>query len=185
MKILTFLGFMVLLTSSPPTNCFPGLPVPIPVYISQPVAGSNVGLLECRLGYTINDNECGRFCYRLESRNCISFMNAQALCKQEGGDLLEPDVCTFPLFHGLARRQRGSCGDYWVGAFRTPPALNYMTVRGAALPDNFQFWGVNQPSRTVTAGRQQACVQIENGNGFLLNDDVCANRGGFICQQFI
>ncbi|KAL3871490.1 hypothetical protein ACJMK2_039484 [Sinanodonta woodiana] len=208
MKIPTLLGFLVLLTSSPMTNSFPKQfnQVPITEYHHKPVAGSNFGYLalaviafsilfrpsptkppvpKCPSGYTLYENVCGRFCYRLESQSCRSFANAQAICKEEGGDLLKPSACSYPMFRGLSRQQTGNCEDFWVGAFRTLPALNYVTVGGAALEDNFQFWGENQPSRTVNAGRQQACVQIDNGFDHLLNDDFCTDTVGFICQTLL
>ncbi|KAL3871488.1 hypothetical protein ACJMK2_039482 [Sinanodonta woodiana] len=116
---------------------------------------------------------------------CMAFANAQAICKEEGGDLLEPDACSFPMFRGLSSLQSGQCRDYFVGAFRTPPALNYVTVRGAALPDNFPFWGAGQPSRVSNSGNLQACVQIDRSVMYLLNDDFCTETAGFICQKFI
>ncbi|KAL3871489.1 hypothetical protein ACJMK2_039483 [Sinanodonta woodiana] len=45
MKIPTLLGFLVLLTTSPMTNCFPKQFNPVPVYHPKPVAGSNFGAL--------------------------------------------------------------------------------------------------------------------------------------------
>ncbi|KAL3871493.1 hypothetical protein ACJMK2_039487 [Sinanodonta woodiana] len=135
---------------------------------------------ECSSEYTLYSTKCGEFCYRFDNKNCISWTAARTTCQGEGGELLEPDVCTYPFFHGLVRENRGTCADTWIGGFRDLPMLNYTTVRGNPLPDNFQWWGSNQPSKRNT----QACVEMTPGRGFLMNDDECADLNGYICQKY-
>ncbi|KAL3871495.1 hypothetical protein ACJMK2_039489 [Sinanodonta woodiana] len=202
MKILTLLGFLVLLTISQMTNCFPGqfnaVPTPIPRNHLKPVAGSNFGLLaliiiifsilltpRCPWGYTLISNKCGRFCYRFEAQNCKSWAEASAACKGEGAKLMKPETCSYPLFQSLAPKKAGQCTDFWIGALRTPPSVTYVKVGGAPLPSNFKFWARGQPDRAGSLGGLQACVQMADELEYLMNDDGCNEMAGYICQIYI
>ncbi|KAL3871494.1 hypothetical protein ACJMK2_039488 [Sinanodonta woodiana] len=190
MKILTLLGFLVLLTTSPMTNCIPNAApskVPIPVAPSSglgskfifPVLAIILSSILLNAKSNLYSTECGQFCYRFENELCRSWDDSRKDCLEEGGDLLEPSLCTYPFFHRIVKNGAGSCRNVWIGGFRTLPRPEYMTVRGTPIPDDFQYWSFSNPSRT----RNQACLQMTFMRGYLMNDIDCPRLGGYICQK--
>ncbi|KAL3846654.1 hypothetical protein ACJMK2_017683 [Sinanodonta woodiana] len=141
------------------------------------------GHVRCPSTYYLYSTTCGRFCYRYESSECKSWTSARTTCKAEGGDLLVPSECYYQFFKDQATQNEGSCSNFWLGGSTTTPGSNYTSVRGDPILDSFPFWGSNQPDGT---GGRESCIEMARSfSNYLMNDALCSNTKGFICQIFV
>ncbi|KAK3605246.1 hypothetical protein CHS0354_037647 [Potamilus streckersoni] len=164
-----------------PTPTLSPRPTPTPTPRPTPTP-----IPRCPSQYTLYSTNCGQFCYRYESEACAHWDEARIACRNEGADLWVPEVCSYPFFQEHVRKNKGTCLGIWIGVFRVQSLVNYMTVQGDRLEDNFQFWGKDEPDRSMPfEGNEDACVEMSRPLDYLMRDQICLNRFGFICKRSV
>ncbi|XP_078314497.1 lectin BRA-3-like isoform X2 [Crassostrea virginica] len=123
-----------------------------------------------------------RTCYRPVVAQLLSWANAEAFCRSDGGHLISLDTNARNSFIAQVL-QNYIYPRFWIGLNDIEEEGQFVWVNTGSLHslDNFTSWNVNQPNNIdfnsiLTA---DCCVTKHDG---LWWDDNCENLNPFICE---
>ncbi|KAM9781506.1 C-type isolectin Sp-CL4-like [Syngnathus typhle] len=123
--------------------------------------------------YRLNDDTCVRV-----SPNGLTFADAQALCDEEGGQVVTlANLNEFRKLLCIVATAIPRRLHYWVGAIRDGD--DFVWVDGSGILPADSPWRNNQPDNF---GGYENCVWMNSFDWGQLNDGPCEDRTPVVCQ---
>ncbi|XP_053729012.1 layilin [Synchiropus splendidus] len=148
----------------------------------------------CRRG---TERPCYKVSYMQDSWRRLTFEDARASCRVDGGDLLSIESESEQrLIERFIRQLGAGDGDYWIGLRRRPPRVRagspspacpsqYYWLDGSKA--RFRNWHWDEPScgseMCVVLYHQPSAPPDEEGHFiFQWNDDNCNSKNNYVCK---
>ncbi|XP_053373291.1 uncharacterized protein LOC128546006 isoform X2 [Mercenaria mercenaria] len=118
----------------------------------------------------------------------VSWDDARASCKAEGGDLavLDTQEKAFLVRGWLRSHFHYNLTFYWIGAKNFKNNNHFSWTNGQALLETEADWGRGEPNHVLHNGEDEDCVSIykkHTQTPLKWSDLNCNCRGHFICEQ--